>query len=213
MNIDAEPRDLIVLAADKHIAASVETLLRQRPADMGIRTVSPDVLSHPRNDPGCRTDAAEFLRSFNRRYRYALVVFDRWGCGSEKTAEDIQKEVENALGRNGWKERSKAIVIAPELEAWVWSPSVRVAQVLGWGHSFEALRKWLGDEGLWPQGHLKPPDPKKAAEQALRQKRKVRSSAVFRDLATSVDFNICRDPAFNEFRETLQAWFPMKAAP
>ena len=51
MNFGPETLDLIVLAADKHIAASVETLLRRRRADLGIRAVSFDIRRHPESDP------------------------------------------------------------------------------------------------------------------------------------------------------------------
>ncbi len=206
------PRHLIVLAADKHIASVLETLL-SRPSDLGIHAMSFDVRRHPESDPGCRTRSAEFLRPLINSYQHALVVFDHRGCGNEEKAPaEVRKEVEDELGRNGWRERSRAIVIDPELESWVWSRSGRVAHVLGWGRSFEPLREWLQAEGFWPAPQPKPSDPKRAVEQALRRKGKVLSSALFRELAASVRLDGCRDPAFNDLRKTLQAWFPREAA-
>lgn len=162
----AAPRHLIVLAADKHIASVLETLL-SRPSDLGIHAMSFDVRRHPESDPGCRTRSAEFLRPLINSYRRALVVFDHRGCGDEeKSPAEVREEVEDELGRNGWRERSRAIVIDPELESWVWSRSGRVAHVLGWGRSFEPLREWLQAEGFWPAPQLKPSDPKRAVEQA-----------------------------------------------
>lgn len=212
MSPGVESLDLIVLAADKHIAASVETLLRQRRADLGIRAVSFDVRRHPESDPGCRTRAAEFLRPLIRRYRYALVVFDHEGCSSRDAPGEVQRELEGVLGRNGWTGRSKAIVIAPELEAWVWAPSGKVAQALGWNRGFGSLREWLEEQGSWSARSSKPDDPKKALQQALRRNRKVSSSALFKALAASIAFDDCRDPAFNELRQTLRTWFPPEAA-
>lgn len=212
MSPGVEALDLIVLAADKHIAASVETLLRQRRADLGIRAVSFDVRRHPESDPGCRTRAAEFLRPLIRRYRYALVVFDHEGCSSRDAPGEVQRELEGVLGRNGWTGRSKAIVIAPELEAWVWAPSGKVAQALGWNRGFGSLREWLEEQGSWSARSSKPDDPKKALQQALRRNRKVSSSALFKALAASIAFDDCRDPAFNELRQTLWTWFPPEAA-
>ena len=205
--------DLIVLAADKHIAVSVETLLRQRRADPGLRTVSFDVRRHPESDPGCRTRAVDFLRPFIQGYRFALVVFDYEGCGSKDPPEKVQRELESLLERNGWNGRSKAIVIVPELEAWVWIPSRKVARALGWNGNFESLRTSLEEKGFWLARQRKPADPKKALYQVLRRNRKVASSALFKDLAASVSFDDCRDPAFNELRQTLQTWFPSEAAP
>lgn len=123
--------------------------------------------------------------------------------------ERIQDQVEATPNRNGWAQRSKAIVIAPELESWLWSPAEAVAQRLGWGGDFGPLQRWLDAKGLWPAGQFKPPDPKGAMEQALRHKKKVRSSALFGELAASVQFARCRDPAFVELRQILREWFPL----
>jgi len=203
-----EPSKLIVLAADKHIAASLEVLIGRRRADLGIRPISFDVRRHPESDPGCRTKAVDFLRPLINQYRWALVVFDHHGCGSKAPRETVQQEVEFKLERNGWQGRSKAIVIAPELESWVWIPTADVARALGWGRDFDQVRAWLEEEGLWSGRQLKPVSPKEATRQALRRKRKVLSSALFKELAASVRFDGCHDPAFNELRTVLQAWFP-----
>lgn len=211
VKVGVEPSKLIVLAADKHIAASLEVLIGQRRVDLGIRPISFDVRRHPESDPGCRTKAVEFLRPLVNQYRWALVVFDHQGCGSKAPREKIQREVESGLERNGWRGRSKAIVIAPELESWVWSPTGEVARALGWGRDFEQLRAWLEDAGLWPGRQSKPTDPKEATRQALRRNRKVLSSALFKELAASVRFDGCHDPAFKELLTILQAWFPQRA--
>ena len=207
MNSGTQPRDLIVLAADKHISACVETLLQERRRELAIRAISFDIHRHPHSDPGCRTSAAEFLRPFINRYRYALVVFDHRGCGSSERPDVIRREVAGQLERNGWRD-SKAIAIVPELETWIWSPSKETARVLGWGHGFRPLRDWLREQNLWPAGHGKPIEPKKALEQAIRQKKKVRSSALFREVAAVSAFDECTDPAFGELRTTLRTWFP-----
>ena len=208
MRVGAESSKLIVLAADKHIAASVEVLIGRRRSDLGIRPVSFDVRRHPESDPGCRTRAVEFLRPLINRYARALVVFDRRGCGSTAPRVAIQREVELGLERNGWSGRARAIVIAPELESWVWSPTRDVARALGWDGDFNQLRTWLEETGSWPGRKSKPASPKEATRQALRRNGKVLSSAVFQELAAVSRFDGCRGPAFNEFRTTLQAWFP-----
>lgn len=201
------PQDLIVLAADKHISACVETLLQERQTDLAIRALSFGIHRHPHSDPGCRSGAADFLRPFIKRYRYALVVFDHRGCGSSEAPDAVQREVERQLERNGWQD-SRAIAIAPELESWIWSPSEETARVLGWGRRFRPLQDWLRNQNLWPASHVKPTNPKKALEQAICQKRKVRSAALFRELAAVSTIDRCTDPAFGELRQTLKTWFP-----
>jgi len=205
---DVDPSKLIVLAADKHIAASLEVLIELRRADLGIRPISFDVRRHPESDPGCRTKAVEFLRPLINQYRCALVVFDHEGCGSKAPREEVQQVVELQLERNGWQGRSKAIVIAPKLDSWIWSPSAETAHALGWGRDFDQVRAWLEEQGLWLGRQSKPTNPKEATRQALQCKRRVLSSALFKELAASIGFEGCHDPAFNELQRTLQDWFP-----
>ena len=204
--IGTNPEDLFVLAADLELANALEGLL-SRSNDLGIRDIAFDIERHPNRDSGCRSDAVEYLRPYHGRYRYALVVFDHHGCGSLQTREQIQKTLEQQLSRNGWENGAKVIVIEPELEVWVWSNSPAVSRVLGWGDRYDELRKWLGDQQLWPLGDSKPSHPKKAMREAMRRGRVQRSARKFSELATAVELDGCQDPAFNELRTTLRSWF------
>ena len=103
-----------MLVPDADIEQAMYGLL-VRADSIDIAPVDFEVRRHVNRDSGCRTDAAKFLRPFSRTYRHALVVFDRHGCGSRGTREEIQEQVEIDLARNGWENRSKAIVIDPEL--------------------------------------------------------------------------------------------------
>ena len=115
--------------------------------------------------------------------------------------------VEEQLRRNGWGDRAKVIVIEPELEVWVWSDSPAACRVLGWDHSYAALRRWLGRRGLWVEGEPKPSEPKKAMREAMLHGRVQRSSRKFSELARAVDFDRCKDAAFGELKDTLSRWF------
>ena len=167
MNRSAVRKDLFVLVADLDIVNAIEGLLG-RPQSLGIGTPDFDIERHPRRDSGCRTGADNHLWPFRNMYRYALVVFDRHGCGSDDPRAEIQREVELLLEQGGWQGRSKAIVIDPEIEAWVWNASPRTADVLGWDGDYPRLRGWLEAQGCWPQGCPKPPEPKKAMKMAIR---------------------------------------------
>lgn len=200
-------RDLFVLAADLDMRTTVEGLLK-RPRSLGIRQVRYRADKHRHRDPGCRTDATESLRPFLNQYEYAMVIFDRDGCGRDDTPRAaIQLEVERDLSRNGWERRSKAIVIEPELENWVWSASNEVPRVLGW-NSYPELKDWLRNKGHWPDDTAKPPDPKKAMEAALAKADLRVSAALFGRLSDTVSLRDCECPAFGELRDTLQTWFP-----
>lgn len=205
------PRDLLVLVADADIREVMRGVL-ERSDPVAACRLDFDVQRHLERDGGCRTKAATHLRSFLKRFRYCMVVFDRHGCGSRAPREAIQQAVESDLARNGWSERAKVIVIEPELEAWIWGDLKAASEHVGWPGDHTALREWLADKGHWPHGQDKPSDPKLAMQEAMSHsplRRKPRRSArVYGKIAATARFDGCRDPAFNEFCETLDKWFP-----
>lgn len=201
-------RDLFVLTADQDMLSAMIGLLR-RPEALGTRQIQFAVDRHRHRDPGCRADASRRLRPYLKEYQYALVIFDKHGCGLDaESREKIQITVERDLSRNGWQDRSKAIVIDPELESWVWSSSSHVPRILGWTQGYDELRAWLRAHGLWPAGAAKPPDPKTAVQRALREKQQSTSASLFSQFAESVSLQTCECPAFKELKDTLRRWFP-----
>ena len=210
MNNGDKRGDLLVLVADLDMEQVVKGLLA-RPESLEMAPVRFEVRRHPRRDSGCRTGAVEYLRAFLRSYRRALVLFDLDGSGSDRSREETQKEVEEVLSRNGWNGRARTIVIEPELEAWVWSASDKVPEVLGWRKEYAELRRWLCDQGLWPEESPTPPNPKKAMERTMQESRSRISSRKFFELANAVSLRRCRDPSFNDFKRTLRTWFPPKS--
>lgn len=215
MNPDGAPSDLFVLVADSDAYRVLEAVLKT-PDRLGIRPVTFEIERHPGHDPGCRLGAAEHLRPFLGRFRHALVVFDRAGCGSRKSRREIQAGVTAELAANGWQDRARAIVIAPELEIWVWGSWANLATVLGSTES--VLRQLLTRQGFPTSDLGKPLDPKNALgvvvgrkEGAGRQRR--RSPRLFGQLTANAPLTGCRDPAFRELRKTLCAWFPPPATP
>jgi hypothetical protein len=200
--------DLVVLVADTNMEQTFKGLLA-RHRSLGIRAITYNIYKHPRHDPGCRNEGHDFLRIFAGQYDYALVLFDHEGCGKEdEPPDDLEKDLEKRLASNGWHNRSKVIILRPELEIWVWSDSPRVDECLGWAGRRPSLRAWLHDEGLWEPDVVKPDDPKLAVEKALREVRLPRSSSIYRQLAERVPLERCTDASFRKLRETLQQWFP-----
>ena len=55
--------------------------------------------AHPKRDPGVYKLAHDFLRQFQQQASNALVVFDRDGCGSSQTRDELEAEVEGRLSR------------------------------------------------------------------------------------------------------------------
>lgn len=200
--------DLIALVAD----IDAENALRgifSRPQSLGIRPITERIDRHVQRDSGCYRNAPEYLRPFVGQFRRALVVFDQHGCGHDEVPRDqLEADVEERLARNGWADRAAVIVVAPELEAWVWSDSPIVARVLGWRGEMRRLQEWLQSNGLLGAGRGKPLDPKVCFLRALRQARRGYSAILFRRLAEQVSLERCTDPAFLKLKETLRHWFP-----
>lgn len=204
-----EKEDLVILVADKQMQFCLRGLLSRRQA-LEICSIKAKIFQHPSRDTGCCHEAHTFLRPLQDQFQYALVLFDYDGCGrSEKdTVDAIQEAVENNLNHSGWENRSRCVVINPELEAWVWSESPKVDRCLGWNQNRVQVRTWLRKEGLWIKGEQKPRDPKKALDASLQKVKQPRSSALFEQLAKNVSVMRCQDPAFKRLCATLQQWFP-----
>lgn len=211
MSQSAPQKDLVVLVADAHIRGATKGLL-SRSENLGIAQIDFDITPHNPRDPGCRTQAKNYLRQYLRYYVHSLVIFDRHGCTSDDSRTDIQNRVESDLRKNGWEDRAKAIVIEPELEAWVWGYQ-EALPVLGWQDGYDSLRQWLRQEGLWPVSAAKPPDPKKAMKAVMEHTKQKPGEKVFEQIARAANFKHCQDAAFNELRNTLQLWFPLGSSP
>lgn len=198
--------DLVLVAADKSIEQAFRGLLG-RPAALGIRPVTFDVRVHPHRDPGCYETGHELAATARGEAAHALIVFDlAWdGAPSDEPAA-LEEHVESQL-RPSWDSRGRCVVIAPELEAWVWSDSPHVDRILGWHGAQTPLRQWLAEGGLWPSTLGKPKDPKAAFLSAIRKTNTPGSSALFGRLAQSVGVTRCEDRAFRRTLDILQGWF------
>lgn len=208
MNQNEPVQDIIILVADKNMEFAIKGLLT-REQSLKIRPINYQIYVHPDRDPGCYRMAHQFLKPFSNSFDYALVLFDRDGCGNHnKSRGQIESEVNKRLAHNGWNNRAATIVLDPELEIWVWSDSAEVVRILGWNGRNPNLKQWLRNNGLWNVNDPKPTDPKQAMEAALKKVNKPRSSAVFRELAKKVSLRRCTDPSFTHFCDCLRNWFP-----
>jgi hypothetical protein len=209
MNPAGAPKDLIVLTADKSMKLGMEALL-SRPGHLGIRPLSFDVFAHPDNDPGVYGKCHDYLRTLLRRYRFAIAMCDREGCGTEPLPrEQIESRIELRLRAHGWSETAAAIVLDPELEAWIWGDWRLVADSIRWAGGGADLRAWLIQEGLLNADQVKPHDPKKALQAAMTRTRIPFSSAIHQHLGAHGAFANCVDPSFLKLLGTLRAWFPL----
>jgi len=201
-------KDLIVLTADKHAQFTMRSLLMRHHA-LGIRPIEFDIFVHPFRDPGCLRESGTFLSVFRDSYEYALVVFDRVGCGRENDSREVlEGDVESAMKKSGWAQScAAAIVLDPELEIWIWSDSPQVDEALGWHQQSPDLRSWLRKKQYLTPNALKPAQPKEAMISALRKVRRAQSSSIFQVLAETVSVERCSDAAFAKLKAILKSWF------
>ncbi len=207
-------KDLVVWVADKNMEAVVDALFLKRRHSLGIGEISWEIYVHPQRDPGCFRDGAEVLRRFRGSFQHGLLMLDfSWDGVPAESAEKLERKIREKFKRanlGGWAE---VIVLEPELEAWVWSASPKVPECLGWKEEKPSMRAWLGEQGLWVEGEIKPERPKEALEKVLRKTRLPRSSSIYRDLASKVGLKRCEDPAFGRFLSLVRTWFPCTGKP
>jgi hypothetical protein len=200
--------DLLVSVADSHQEKIMEAWLPRLPAASGTQPFSYFIIRNLGSDSGSYHDSHELLRPFVHQHRFALVLFDYEGCGAEhrKTRSQVEAEVEGMLAANGWAGRCAAIVVAPEIENWLWIDNPNVQEAIGW-EATTSLYQWARATHRMGPGEMKPKQPKETLYEALRMSRTPVSSAIYRKIAAKVSYKKCEDPAFQKMLAQLLAWF------
>jgi hypothetical protein len=182
-------KDLFVLAADADMQAVFRAIL-DRSVALGIRPISFEVDRHPNRDPGVFTDGPELLRTKPKSdFRRFIVAFDHQGSGCNSQPDDCASTVQNRLDSFTFKNCSTVVVIAPELEEWLW-------------HDPSAIASDVAADII--------PDPKERLRQVFMRSRK-RPPRIedFKQIASRADLQAWNSsPSFRILKTTLQNWFP-----
>ena len=200
-------KDLVVLVADKNMQFALRGALG-RPDALGIRAISCEFRPHIGRDGGVRATGVEMLARERRRFAHALLVFDHEGSGAD--AQQSPTALEAVLNRelqNQWGEQAKAIVIAPELDIWVWGSDNALKESLHWPLG-GSIRDWLQRQGFEFDSNGKPLRPKEALEALVPIHRQPRSSALYEKITRRISLRRCADEAFARLRSALHTWFP-----
>lgn len=202
-------KDLVLLVADKNMQFALKGILG-RPEALGIRMIDFEFRTHMGRDGGARTSGPETLALERGRFSHALLMFDLEGSGADTDdAITLETELDGRIGHH-WGEHGKTIVIAPELDVWVWGADNALREVLDWPLD-GWIRDWLKakDFAFDPSG--KPLRPKEALEALVPVHKQPRSSALYQQIAAKISLERCQDAAFVRLRNQLQAWFPVVA--
>ncbi len=198
-------KDLVVLVADKNMEFTLRGALG-RPESMGTRAFVFDVLRHPANDGGVRSTGAEILARERNRYAHALMLLDHEGSGSETMSALALEARLDAQLSEGWGDRAKSIVIAPELDVWMWGNDNVLSEVMNWPHT-QGIRDWLRARKFEFDGSDKPLRPKEALEALTPVHRLPRSSSMYEAIASKISLRRCTDRAFLRMQDALRIWF------
>lgn len=201
-------RDLIALVADRDMQGVLQQVLR-RPESLGIRPIEFLVTSENGHDPACAKAGVDLLDQYVKDFDHALLMFDHEGSGRERESpEEIEASLDAEFQRSTWGVRARAIVVAPELEVWLWGGSPHVDDAIGWRGRLPSLRDWLAEEGWWPQDALKPRRPKEAFRAAVRKTQSGAHPKIMQEIARRASYRRCSDRAFLRLGDTLRTWFP-----
>ncbi len=155
-------RDCIFLLADKNMEAAFIGFLTRDGFHFSLEIHHFDVdllqdiiVDEMGNDPGIYTRAHEFLRSYQRTHRHAVIVLDNAWEGSPGVAA-IEDNISQNMRATGWDENDfVVIVINPELEIWILQDSPVVERAFRFQQDI-SMRKWLEKKGCGMFQNLNP---------------------------------------------------------
>jgi hypothetical protein len=156
-----------------------------RPGALGIRPISFAVDRHTNRDSGVFRNGPELLRAIPKDdFRYFAIAFDHDGSGCSRRPEECAQTVQDRLDSFTFKDRSAVIVIAPELEEWLWRDPSSITNNV----DLAAIR-----------------DPKERLRRVFKRKPLPRD---FERIAARANLQAWESSASFQFlRTTLQNWF------
>jgi len=182
-------KDLYVLVADADMEGVFRAILA-RPESLGIRPISFEIKLYWKHDAGVFREGPELLRAVPKgEFHYFLLAFDHVGSGCNTRSEHCAKTVQQRLDSFTFTDRSAVIVIAPELEQWLWCHPSAIGNA---------------------QGLDEISDPKERLHQVfLRRDKRIPRPRDYEQIVSRADLDAWNSsPSFRILKTTLQNWFP-----
>lgn len=215
-------RDCVFLVADSHMEAAFNGFLTRPQFHLSLGTSAFDfdpaqdfIRATGKNDSGVYGIAHQYLSSYQKTHRYAVIALDNQWDGSPGV-EKIERTITHNMHLSGWEsDRFVVIVIDPELESWILQDSPALIQLFKLDIGGDTSPKsWLVKQNAWKPEDPKSSDPKAALEKLLKQSKAQKisiSAANYKKITSEISVKHCIDPAFCKLRSTLQTWFPSSA--
>ncbi len=202
-------KDLLVVVPDKTWALVLDALLNRAEA-IGVRPISWATATPPGLDSGVRVRGVGVAAAVSRIFRRALLVFDYEGCGDTRQVGEIEEDLRKHL-KHHWQDRADVVIVTPEIEAWLWRAFPQIGKQIDLS-AIEVKQK-LRAKDFMGASDTKPSRPKEAFVWLLREARKVRSAAVYAEIARTASLKVegCRTESFPRFVSLLRKWFPQVA--
>lgn len=197
-------RDLVLLVPDKNTEFTLRGALTRHQA-LGIRQIDFGILVEQGRDGGVRRRGVQVLNVLRSQFSHAAMVMDYEGSGADVSARELEAHLDGALS-DAWGNRAKAIVIEPEVDAWMWGAETHLRSTMNWNFA-EGIRAWLKSQSFHFAEDGKPTHPKEALEAAFRRAKVPRSSARYEHVAQRISLTNCRDAAFLRLRASIIGWF------
>jgi hypothetical protein len=206
--------NLLVLTADADAKAVMESVL-QRHQSLGIRKITFNVERHSGRDPGIMKDGPEFTRFYRNEFERVILLWDYIGCGWENRidASACEAQIRKRLVGVTWKNRSVAVVIVPELEAWLWTNRASLRKHWKVTNKLidRVISEYESNTGL-KSGTAVKEQPKELFEHIqLRELHRTISPRDFSEIASSAslhDWESCG--SFHSIVTALRTWFSKK---
>lgn len=132
-------KDLVLLVPGANEEFVMRGILSRHQA-LNIRPLTWQCL-RGHGDGGVRKHGASLLALRRDDFMHALLILDHEGSGAERQdAESLEAVLDRQL-QECWQDRAKSIVIAPEVDVWMWGSDNALQGVIPWSKRVR-IRTW-----------------------------------------------------------------------